>query len=590
MHTIWSSITSDVPSVAELIDSHTVHQLHGRVPKYSTQDQDAIRSLFETGEAFPKVIDSSLRAKLLRNVLSLDTMILSFKTFFEDAKCLEQIALGLRELSKPGRSDSLEKSFRKIHSGSGQISIQVAEDDFREVSVSPNAAARLGYLQLCLCLIRNFPQTSLEPSVISKRAPKRQKRVPRSASSKANADLPHTLAGLASRIGFDSPQIRKYLKDDTDTKALRACLYTIRPREQFAVDHGKLEAAVERMKQELGIFKPKPTTVQLPEFATEATGEPVNLRYGMPSEASQAIDRQHLYLPTLYTHREHQTRREITSFGAKKFMFSNFFGYDIDLPLASGRTTSFPRNEALNTGGQRDGSHRSVEEPSQSHDPHEVSQYREFGTDDVEQQKDSSSDRIFRTGTNYSEATKSLLNPSLGRYQPEDYIDIMNKTNPHHTTAAPKDSIQNRLARQVQDCRDHGKMAFWKLETNHVTVLDKDDDDSITRQIEAFARGDQNAIIPRQNFVLVANDSIAHVNSTNVLEVSRKEPRLNYPGIIFLVDAPDSEELSPWQMATSEGSFQKAIHFLNGGSHVLSKKRRRIDNTSSSIYSIDTEL
>lgn len=358
----------------------------------------------------------------------------------------------------------------------------------------------------------------------------------------------------------------------------------MRPREQFAVDHAELEAAVERMKQELGIFKPKPTTVQLPEIATEATGEPVSLRYGMPSEASQAMDRQHLYLPTLYTHREHQTKREITSFGAKKFMFSNFFGYDIDLP---GRTASFPRNEALNTGSQHDRSRHSVEEHTQSHALHEVSRYGELGIDDVEEEKDSSSDRIFRTDTNYPESTASFLNPDLGRYQPEDYIEIMNKTNPHHTTAAPKDSIQNRLARQVQNCRDRRKMAFWKLETDYVIVLDKDDDDSITRQIEAFANGNQNATMSRQRFVLVSNDRIAHVNSTDVLTVARTESQLDYPGIIFLVDAPDGEALSPWQQATSKGSFQKAIHFLNGGSHFLSKKRKAINDTSSSIYPMD---
>lgn len=584
MYVVWSRITSGVSSAVELIDSYTVHQLQGRVPKYSTQDQDAIRALFENGEAFPKVVEDSQRATILHNILSLDTIVVSFKTFFEDAKCLEQVALTLRDLSRPGRDDSLEMSFRRIYSGSGRVSIQVAENDFREVSVSPSAAARLGYLQICLCLLRNFPQTSLEYYTRQK-VPKRQKRVSRSATSKATLDLHPKIANLASQIGFNSPQIQKYLKDNTDARAIRAFLYSIRPREQYAVSHAELEKAVLRIKQELGVFRTKPMAVMLPEIATEAAGEPVDLRYGMPSEVSQTLDRPHLYLPILYAKRKHQTRREITSFGAKRFMFFNFFGRDVELPLPAEELSFFPQNGLQRTGSQQGERHRSLEEHTLSRASPRLLQTAVFRPGNIERR--ASPDHNLNMSVNDPEAGTTSLGPDLGNYQVDDYLDVIGRE-PHQSwVAGPEEDILAGLDRLSQDCRRRGKMAFWKLETNNFILVD-DNDEIIKRFIEALGQGDVVEIGAKQGFVLVFNDKIVHDSATDVLASARTKPGLDFPGIIFLMDAPRDQELNPWQKAASSGSFRKAVYLLNGGNLIRSRKRKISDMyASSSIYSGD---
>ncbi|KAH7033935.1 hypothetical protein B0J12DRAFT_766223 [Macrophomina phaseolina] len=587
IYVVWSRITSDAPSAVELIDSHTVRQLQGRVPKYSTQDQDAVRALFENGEAFPKVAEDSQRTIILRNIFSLDTIVVSFKTFFEDVKCLEQVALTLRDLSTPGRDDSLEMSFRRIYSGSGRIPIQVAENDFREVSVGPSAAARLGYRQICLCLLRNFPQISPEHSATNKKASKRQKRVSRTATSKTNLDIHHKLANLASQIGFNSPQIQNFLKADTDSKAIRAVLYSIRPREQYAVNPAELETAVLRMKQELGIFKPKPMAVLLPEIATEAAGEPVDLRYGMPSEISQTVDRQHLYLPTLYANREYQTRREITSFGAKRFMFFNFFGRDVEVPLSAKQQSFFPENELQRTENRRYERHCSLGVPMRYQTSPKAFQDALIPTQDVERR--ASPVQNPDISVDDPEAGTPSLGPNLGKYQVEDYLSVIGRV-PHPSgTAGPEEDISDGLERLSQDCRRNGKMAFWKLETNTFILLD-DHDDIIKRFIEALGKGEVVEVGARQGFVLIVNDKIVHDSSTDVLASARTTPGLDFPGIIFLIDAPCDQELNPWQKAASFGSFQKAIHLLNGGNLIQSRKRKISDMyTSSSIYSEDGE-
>ena len=87
---VWSGIVSDDTSLMQLIDGITVQPLELRAPGSSHEDAQIIEDCMRAGTVFGAIGNVAVREKLMRNLLSVKTLIPSLRTFCEDTKYLHR--------------------------------------------------------------------------------------------------------------------------------------------------------------------------------------------------------------------------------------------------------------------------------------------------------------------------------------------------------------------------------------------------------------------------------------------------------------------------------------------------------------------
>ena len=87
--------------LVERIDANTVYLLEGRVLATSSADKEFILQQFEDKTIFPYVYKEAVRVWLQRNILSIDAMIPSIRTFSEDTLWLKDSVIVMKVLIDP---------------------------------------------------------------------------------------------------------------------------------------------------------------------------------------------------------------------------------------------------------------------------------------------------------------------------------------------------------------------------------------------------------------------------------------------------------------------------------------------------------
>ncbi|CAF3656706.1 unnamed protein product [Fusarium graminearum] len=167
----WSVIFDRLQHLRHLVDAQTVLHLRYKAPAWSARDRDEIEEGFDEGILFPRIQGDKARARLKKNILSLQCTVPSIRTFDENmryftipAKIIERLVevKPVRKRKRDNASkcpESLFDNLKKDWQSTGGL-CEVNESRFHEIK--DKGSPEFSFLQLFLAAWRNFPNLSNE--------------------------------------------------------------------------------------------------------------------------------------------------------------------------------------------------------------------------------------------------------------------------------------------------------------------------------------------------------------------------------------------------------------------------------------------
>jgi len=142
-----------------MVDIQTVEALQLRAPGTSVQDRNFVIEGMRTDYLFPKVLDPGKRQLLKESLLSINCLIPSIKTLYENLKHLGAGAKVIKELvlGDKCRRQTLHVTLKKLWTLTDSTWIQFSEGMKKvAVTISSDESWGLYYKQLWIGALRNF--------------------------------------------------------------------------------------------------------------------------------------------------------------------------------------------------------------------------------------------------------------------------------------------------------------------------------------------------------------------------------------------------------------------------------------------------
>ena len=320
---VWLEIVGSADA-SILVDSATVHSLELMAPMHSTRDKNTIMAAMEAAELFPNVRDRDVRTSMLERILSVRGRIPSLFSFLEDTKYLEPCAKIMKKLLPPNSGYSVERAFRRRfvrYRRDGRMSVEARKNIWTEVAATPPQASRAAYLILWLFAIREFPFMGRSKPLqdTGKTAP----------PYRIRDDLLPVFARLASQLGFESPQILRYKRQNPFECAVQAFLHAATPPDEYDIDPAAMRMEVQRICHYLQNVPQRHLHTRTPSLVTNQVERRHN-RYGIPFNSLYVENRPYLYLQYIYSNGGQEMGSYLSRFGVECDIFRAFFG---DLPF-----------------------------------------------------------------------------------------------------------------------------------------------------------------------------------------------------------------------------------------------------------------
>jgi hypothetical protein len=197
------------------------------------------------------------REAIWSELRSIDYLIPSLFTFFEDLKYLRACADCLKRLVKVSRRDTvrtaLERKFLYTEEAGDQYVVEVAESNI--VGRSGRAVDRvdLGYRHLWLFAMRHYPETPTDAKKKSKDL------LAKARVQRADEEVLSRAANLADRVGFVSDEIEVLKQRSSDREIARSALLKARKPDRYQYDQTVLEANVAQIVRLFATATPLPT-------------------------------------------------------------------------------------------------------------------------------------------------------------------------------------------------------------------------------------------------------------------------------------------------------------------------------------------
>ncbi|KAI9732138.1 MAG: hypothetical protein M1834_004234 [Cirrosporium novae-zelandiae] len=322
----WTLIIEDLANYH--IDFQTVEYLQGLSPHWSTEDRSTIERYFLQNIVFSGVTNPNDRQRLQARVLSIPNIIPSLHTFLEDTKYLEPCSKILKSLLPVStKKISLRKGFSQHYfpPPSRETRVYTSEQDVVTYCSQADHGFMSGYRQLFLFSMRHFPSLSdLGP----------RKDVFVTPTSKLPPDIcRYELVTLAAGLGFKTPMIENYLKQNPLQKLAGRFLHDARPSQTYDIDGAKFTDGVDQILVTLESFKQRASNSYDPQLSIDSGRRiPLKERCGRPFESGFYNDHPHLFLRQIYREWQPIPRQQISSFSVKRDVFRAFFGTETDLP------------------------------------------------------------------------------------------------------------------------------------------------------------------------------------------------------------------------------------------------------------------
>lgn len=278
------------------------------------------------------------RDQITRAILSVLTLILTLRTFFDDIRYLQPAVLSLKRLFPSADHLSLRDAVRKNYVAAradyGQVYVETAENVGQWLSLPCEKHVDSGYLQLLLYVWRHFPEMT---GVDAKKS-----RVSRQTNNAYRAGVRRdgeyhcrwiNLAKLAATLGFDNEEIRRLRGQDPDIEAIRRNLLHLRPKHLFEIEPHSFDLEVNRQLEALASFSRRRICLNYPKINTDHDGPPPSARCGKPDQTSQDLDKCYMFLQNVIRRQDHPLRKSITSFAVKHLIIHAFMGELANIPV-----------------------------------------------------------------------------------------------------------------------------------------------------------------------------------------------------------------------------------------------------------------
>ncbi|OCK73850.1 hypothetical protein K432DRAFT_311912, partial [Lepidopterella palustris CBS 459.81] len=201
----WKDIVGGNENLMKLIDSETIAALELRAPSFS-RERLYLRALFEEGLLFKAITDKESRENIWRNLTTIQGLIPTLHTFFEDVKYLgppAKVMKGLLGEAFQGTVDAaLENCFSGINQTEGHFRLQRSENKLLWVQGSVADQVQFGNLTLWLFAMRYCFEMAGE-------CPRKDRGSKKPVAKEPNDALWYSLALLALELGYDSDRIRE---------------------------------------------------------------------------------------------------------------------------------------------------------------------------------------------------------------------------------------------------------------------------------------------------------------------------------------------------------------------------------------------
>lgn len=310
IHETWNAIVAGVDDYEpNVVDEKTVACLETMVPGTSKADGDKITGAMTGKSIFRNITSDEHRNRILQNIHQLPGMIPSLFTFFESLKYLEPCAKIMRVLCDPKPKVCVKEALQRVYHRPERLTVEYAENDFREHTTALESTFAIGYQQLWLFALRNFPQMSSATTLM-------ESDQGRPKATAQNPLLWKAFGQLAARVGFRSEQIDRLVAANAVEELAK----------QLASSFG---AQVDvRFVEEIASVLRRKTIVH--EDAAELSLAsvrtlPLNFRCGLPFTNHHQLDRAHLFLPKLQPGPIEQIEN-VSTFYFKREMFNHFLG------------------------------------------------------------------------------------------------------------------------------------------------------------------------------------------------------------------------------------------------------------------------
>jgi Protein of unknown function (DUF3723) len=519
---VWGSIL-DNAELFPLVDPTTVSLLQTRFPKYSSQDSALIKQLMDNRELFPAITEESIRTRILNRLLSLNCMIPSLYTFFEDTIYIEACAQVLRGLLPKKYKGSMRVAIMRRYKGIGQeegkAKVQTSEnirDEFVESSASELQCIKSGYYQLWLFAMRHWPE-------LTGILPRKDPGAPKPKIGGSGEKWWPRLGLLAYQLGFDSPEITRLRVQSPDWIIVDSFLHQARPRDIYRLDGEAHTRIVQGICNLIEPIELKELHHSLPKLTSDANEAPPEQRCGKPFNSSHQRDAKHLFLDNICQDQPSSSGDYVSSFAVRKQLFLAFFGHRtpvFSVPAQSknrqeaeeGQSLEVPETENSNnitsTKATRGDSGVASGDPQQSSASEQDSQ---IGIDNNDTSTGSSNPQ-------QSEATQNIDPKPLGTQEREgDFAVPENSqlgsppTQPSEQAVIESGSIQNEDDSGIikilqQKIAGGNKLIFFRDERQY-TLITKGQG-----QQERFSREIEDLAKRRYWFAVIGKGRLVYIN------------------------------------------------------------------------------
>ncbi|OBT56666.1 hypothetical protein VE04_03822 [Pseudogymnoascus sp. 24MN13] len=279
----WHRLLRGNYTALRKVDEATVKALELKSPRYSRRDARVLQGLVMRGEIFAEFSQPE-REVIWGDLRSVDGLIPSLFTFFEDLKYLIACAGCLKRLVRLSRQDTVYTAFQDNFTYSNQVdnqyTLEVAESTF---VVKPGRVDRLDivYRQLWLYAMRHCREIPKEVESIL---------LAKAAMGKADENILSTLAILANRVGFESEKTYHLKQRSSDNDIARIALLKARRRDQYQYNDATLDASVAQIVSLFDTAIRVPCVLSSPSLVSDIRKTLEN-RSGFPDQDSYEQDR-----------------------------------------------------------------------------------------------------------------------------------------------------------------------------------------------------------------------------------------------------------------------------------------------------------
>jgi Protein of unknown function (DUF3723) len=327
------------------VDQATIKAFELKAPKCSKRDAQVLQGQVLSGQIC-SLFSQEEREAIWSELRSIDYLIPSLFTFFEDLKYLRACADCLKRLVKVSRRDTvrtaLERKFPYTDEAGDHYVVEVAESNI--VYRSGRALDRFdsGYRHLWLFAMRHYPGMPADAKKKSKDL------LAKAGVQKADEEVISREANLADRVGFVSDEIEALKQRSSDGEIARNALLKARKPDRYRYDQTVLEANVAQIVRLFATATPLPCEYSSPALVCDDP-DAAGKRCGFPDEDAQEHDSKYLFLPHMH-HESEEQGEEITSFFVRRSVYLAFFGKSADLGVDGPDLPQSPQHRAQRTG------------------------------------------------------------------------------------------------------------------------------------------------------------------------------------------------------------------------------------------------